>query len=99
MVAQKQDTALTLDCKVECREKHYFVVGTFQIPISSTFDVHELDQIEAEIEIICRTSNGNSPGKCSKPPIVGLPKLSKLPTRIFTSTAHVPSPSSQGTAQ
>jgi hypothetical protein len=52
MVAQKQDTALTLDCKVECREKHYFAVGTFQIPISSTFDVHELDQIEAEIEII-----------------------------------------------
>ena len=50
MVAQKQDTALTLDCKVECRETHYFAVGTFQIPISSTFDVHELDQIESEIE-------------------------------------------------
>ena len=49
MVAQKQDTALMLDCKVECQEKHYFAVGTFQIPISSTFDVHELDQIESEI--------------------------------------------------
>ena len=50
MVAQKQDTALTLDCKVECRENHYFAVGTFQIQISTTFDIHELDQIEAEIE-------------------------------------------------
>jgi len=61
MVAHKQDTALTLDCKVECRENpdnaanpyaenQYVVTGTFQIRISTTFDVHELDQIEAEIE-------------------------------------------------
>ena len=27
MVAHKQDTTLTLDCKVECRENHYFAVG------------------------------------------------------------------------
>ena len=50
MVAQKQDTPLTLDCKVECRENHYSAVGTFQIQLSPTFDVHELDQIEVEIE-------------------------------------------------
>ena len=34
MFAQKEDTAVTLDCKVECRENHYSIVGTFQIPIS-----------------------------------------------------------------
>ena len=50
MVAQKQDTALIRDCKVECWENHYSAVGTFQIQISTTFDIHELDQIESEIE-------------------------------------------------
>ena len=50
MVAQKQDTPLIRDCKVECRENHYSAVGTFQIQISTTFDIHELDQIESEIE-------------------------------------------------
>ena len=61
MVAHKQNTALTLDCKVERRENpenaanpyaenQYVVTGTFQIQLSTTFDVHELDQIEAEIE-------------------------------------------------
>ena len=50
MVAQKQDTALIRDCKVECQKNHYSTVGTFQIQISPTFDIHELDQIEAEIE-------------------------------------------------
>ena len=47
---QKQDTALIRDCKVECRKNHYSAVGTFQIQLSPTFDIHELDQIEAEIE-------------------------------------------------
>ena len=50
MFAQKQDTAVTLDCKVACQENQYSVAGTFQIPISVAFDAHELDQIEAEIE-------------------------------------------------
>jgi len=50
MVAQKQDTPVIVDCKVECRENHYSVVGTFQIPISVAFDAHELDHIEAKIE-------------------------------------------------
>ena len=61
MVAHKQDTALTRDCKVERQgnpkiaanpyaENQYVVTGTFQIRISTTFDVHEPDQIEAEIE-------------------------------------------------
>jgi len=50
MFAQKEDTAVTLDCKVECRKNHYFATGTFQIPLSPAFDVHELDQIESKIE-------------------------------------------------
>ena len=50
MFARKQDTAVTLDCKVACQENHYSVCGTFQIPISVAFDAHELDHIEAEIE-------------------------------------------------
>ena len=30
MFAQKQDTAVTLDCKVACQENHCLVIGTFQ---------------------------------------------------------------------
>ena len=59
MVAQKQDTAQTLDCKVECREKHYFDVGTFQIPISSMFDVHEWIKSRRKSKSSVRTSNDN----------------------------------------
>ena len=47
------DTALKLECKVECRKNHYSAVGTFQNQLSPSFDVHELDQIEAEIEKNC----------------------------------------------
>ena len=107
MVAQKQDTALIRDCKVECRENpeiaehQYVVTGTFQIQISSTFDVHELDQIESEIEQAGQEFKRQATRHVLKTAdcrIAGLPKLPKLPTRIFTSTARVPSPSSQDTA-
>ena len=52
MTAPKQDTPLRLGCKVECRKNQYSVSGTFPCQRSSPFDVHELDQIEAEVEKI-----------------------------------------------
>jgi len=58
MFAQSQDTRITLNCKVEYQENHdlhenhYTLAGTFQCHIGTSFGVHELDQIEAEIEKI-----------------------------------------------
>jgi len=50
MFAQKQDTPIIVDCKVECRENHYSVAGTFQCLISVSPGGHKLDQIESECE-------------------------------------------------
>ena len=50
MFAKNQDTPVTADRQVECRGNHDFAAGTFQIRFSTSFDVHELDQIESEVE-------------------------------------------------
>ena len=52
MTAPQQGTPIRLSCKVECQKNQYSVDGTFQCSLFSPFDVHELDQIESEIEKI-----------------------------------------------
>ena len=52
MFAPSQNTPLSLDCKVTRQDNSYTLVGTFQCHVGTTFDAHELDQIEAEIETI-----------------------------------------------
>jgi len=52
MIAQKKDNPVSINCKVECQENHYSIVGTFQCRLHSSFDGLELDQIEAEVERI-----------------------------------------------
>jgi len=51
MFASCQDTPLSLDCTVTCQENRYSLAGTFEFQLTTTFDAHELDQIEAAIEI------------------------------------------------
>jgi len=63
MFAPSQDTPLSLDCKVSLQNPHnnqenrdshgehrYTVVGMFEFQLATSFDAHELDQIEAAIE-------------------------------------------------
>ena len=50
MFAKNQDSSVTLDSQVECLGNHDFAAGTFQIRFSTSFDVHELDQIESGIK-------------------------------------------------
>ena len=50
MTARKQNTLITLDCKVSPQENLYSVTGTFQCRLAVPFDSQELDQIEANIE-------------------------------------------------
>jgi len=68
MFAPSQDTRITLDCKVslqendnsqnrilqnfDSQERHFTVAGTFEFQLATSFDTHELDQIEAAIEKI-----------------------------------------------
>ena len=62
MFASGQATAITLDCQVslqnpcnnrenrDLHENYDTLAGTFQSPVGTPFDAHELDQIEAAIE-------------------------------------------------
>ena len=100
MFAPGQNTPLSLDCKVTRQDNAYTLVGTFQCHVGTTFDAHELDQNEAEIETIGQEFKRQLTQYVTslKPPTVVLTKLPKQSTRNFTSMARGLSPSSHGTA-
>ncbi|MCL2623536.1 MAG: hypothetical protein FWD31_07720 [Planctomycetaceae bacterium] len=67
-----------MDCKVECRENQFFIVGTFQCLISVSPGGQELDQIEAgkrESSKPGSHSNANAHGMFLKVLTNWLPKL------------------------
>ena len=99
MISQKQDTALTPDCKVECRENHYSAVGTFQIQLSPSFDVHELDQIEAEIEQAGQEFKRQLTRHVIEAADRRIAEAAQTANTDYHKHDLVPSPSSQGTAR
>ena len=96
MTAQNQDTALTLDCKVESQENLYHVTGTFQCQLVVPFDGDELDQIESKIEKagqefkrqLTRQLLENADQRIAEVAQVANPQLHKHGTRPFTIVAR-----------